>query len=57
MNPDAAGRIVGSGNYKQKAEKIFVPYMVDSACVQLERGGTFQDVKDANNANCYPMIV
>ncbi len=30
---------IGSGNYKQKAEKIFVSDMVDSACIQLERKG------------------
>ncbi|MEI6456937.1 MAG: cache domain-containing protein [bacterium] len=38
---DPAGHIfaIGSGNYKQKAEKIFVSDMVDSACVQLERTG------------------
>ncbi len=38
---DPAGHIfaIGSGNYKQKAEKIFVSDMVDSACIQLERSG------------------
>lgn len=38
---DPAGHVyaIGSGNYKQKAEKIFVADMVDSACVELERNG------------------
>ncbi len=38
---DPAGHIfaIGSGNYNQKAEKIFVSDMVDSACMQLERSG------------------
>jgi len=38
---DPAGHVfvIGSGNYKQKAEKIFISDMVDSACVQLERTG------------------
>ncbi|MEI7981556.1 MAG: cache domain-containing protein [Bacteroidota bacterium] len=38
---DPSGHVfaIGSGNYKQKAEKIFVSDMVDSACVQLERNG------------------
>jgi len=38
---DPAGHVfaIGSGNYKQKAEKIFVSDMVDSACIQLERSG------------------
>jgi hypothetical protein len=38
---DPAGHVfaIGSGNYKQKAERIFVSDMVDSACVQLERTG------------------
>jgi signal transduction histidine kinase len=38
---DPAGHTyaIGSGNYKQKAEKIFISDMVDSACVQLETKG------------------
>jgi len=38
---DPAGRVfaIGSGNYKQKAEKIFISDMVDSACIQLEKKG------------------
>ena len=38
---DPAGHVfaIGSGNYNQKAEKIFVSDMVDSACIQLERSG------------------
>ncbi|MEI6456106.1 MAG: cache domain-containing protein [bacterium] len=31
--------VIGSGNYKQKAEKIFISDMVDSACVQLQKTG------------------
>jgi len=38
---DPAGHVfaIGSGNYNQKAEKIFVSDMVDSACIQLKRTG------------------
>ena len=38
---DPAGHVfaIGSGNYNQKAEKIFLSDMVDSACFQLERTG------------------
>jgi len=38
---DPSGHVyaIGSGNYKQKAEKIFVSDMVDSACAELERAG------------------
>lgn len=38
---DPAGHVfaIGSGNYKQKVEKIFISDMVDSACLQLEKTG------------------
>jgi hypothetical protein len=38
---DPSGHVfaIGSGNYKQKAEKIFLSDMVDSACIQLEQTG------------------
>lgn len=38
---DPSGHVfaIGSGNYKQKAEKIFLSDMVDSACIQLEQKG------------------
>jgi signal transduction histidine kinase len=38
---DPSGHVfaIGSGNYRQKAEKIFISDMVDSACVQLEKRG------------------
>jgi len=38
---DPAGHMfaIGSGNYKQKAEKIFISDIVDSACFQLEKQG------------------
>jgi signal transduction histidine kinase len=37
--PSGGDFVIGSGNYRQKAEKIFISDMVDSACVQLLRYG------------------
>lgn len=38
---DPQGRVyaIGSGNYRQKAEKIFISDIVDSACIELESKG------------------